>query len=189
MTPPASLIHLTTSFRTFFGKCPLNDISVRKHSCWSQCSEKGEVRCSWWHLQKGSLTDKTTSLLPQVKIYSRPLCYHMHFNMQKKKLLGDRYVKGVKGIWARTYRKAGCMALLQSCSEGWSTSMSSLLDLKPPRLVLRVEKRRRWITLSWTKVFFSKSCQGCWGMRPWPPGREYTLQDHLHLCDCIEEGR
>lgn len=107
---------------------------------------------------------------------------------KKKKLLGDRYVKGVKGIWARTYRKAGCMALLQSCSEGWSTSMSSLLDLKPPRLVMRVEKRR-WITLSWTKVFFSKSCQGCWGMRPWPPGREYTLQDHLHLCDCIEEGR
>lgn len=56
----------------------------------------------------------------------------------KQKKFGDGYVKGVKGGWAITYRKAACMALLQSCLEGWSTSMSALLDLKPPRLVMRM---------------------------------------------------
>lgn len=189
MTPPASLMHLTTSFRTLFlesarwmtfllGNIAAGHSALRKEKSGAL---DGIFRKVLWQTKPHLYCHKSKS-------YSRPLCYHMHFNMQKKKLLGDRYVKGVKGIWARTYRKAVCMALLQSCSEGWSTSMSSLLDLKPPRLVMRVEKRR-WITLSWTKVFFSKSCQGCWGMRPRPPGREYTLQDHLHLCDCIEEGR
>lgn len=61
----------------------------------------------------------------------------------------------MKGVWAQTYRKAVCMALLQSCLEGPSTAMSSLLDLKPSRLVMRMQKRR-CITLSQTKVLFSK---------------------------------
>lgn len=30
---------------------------------------------------------------------------------KKKKLFGDSYVKGVKGFWARTYRKGSVLGL------------------------------------------------------------------------------
>jgi hypothetical protein len=76
----------------------------------------------------------------------------------------------VKGMWSRTYKQAVCMAPLQRRS----ASMSPFFDLKPPRLVMRVVKRR-CINLSQTKVLFSTSCHGCWDVGPKPPRRECTL--------------
>lgn len=59
-------------------------------------------------------SSRRTSLLPQIKIYGRPPPHYTDFTFtcqKKKKLFGDSYVKGVKGFWARTYRKGSVLGL------------------------------------------------------------------------------
>lgn len=94
----------------------------------------------------------------------------------------------MKGSPGPELTEAVCTAPLHSCTKGWAMFTSLLLDLKPPRLVMRKLRRRRRISLSQTKVLFSKACHSCGGMRSSLPKREYNLQYHLYLCDCIDEG-
>lgn len=69
-----------------------------------------------------------------------PASNHVHFTLicppKPKGHEGGTWktVKRLEGNVAGTYRQAVCLALLQSCTEGWSMSTSSLLDLKPPNL-------------------------------------------------------
>lgn len=68
-----------------------------------------------------------------------PTSSHVHFTLicSSKPRRQGGYLEG-KGMWAGTYRQAECLALLQSCTEGCSMFTSLLLELKPPRLGMKL---------------------------------------------------
>lgn len=94
----------------------------------------------------------------------------------------QRELRGGREAWGKNLRAGSVHGPTLQLLRGWPTSVSSLLDLKPPRLVMRAQKRRRR-TLSRTKVLFSKSPEALGPeAKASPEGRA-----SVYLCDCIDE--
>lgn len=117
-----------------------------------------------------------------------PASNHVHFTLvcpPNQKDTEGKTVKRIEGNVAGTYRQAACLALLQSCTEGWSMSTSLLLDLKPPRLGIKAltmhnpGSNKGVIQHVLPRLLRREVKASQEGICP---------QYHLYLCDCTDES-